>query len=758
MKLQSFRVKNFRRLQDVRVDLDEDDASIFVGANNSGKTSATHVFKRFLRPSDEPFSIFDFSAECWKAFEQIGEAPAADIPLPIISLDLWFKIAESDLHKVIKILPSLNWTDIPVGIRLEYAPKDRAELIKKFSEARAARSPIACSPDEGSATAANTERLWPRNLREYLQKRLTEEYHITYFVLDREQFDGDLKECNGYTPDVLGDTFESGASILKSLLRVDFVDAQRHLSDDDDKRSSSGISKQIADFYQRNLKKPENNINALGALMDAQEELDKHLEQVFAPTLENLNTFGYPGNINPRLVIKASLEPENILKMTQSAGLHYTLRDPGDNAPARAAPILPDQYNGLGFKNLIHIVVRILDYRERWKAQEEQRQPLHVIFIEEPEAHLHVQLQQTFIRQIWKLIEPEESQFFSQMVITTHSPHIIYEKNLKPVRYFRRIQSSDGYFYSEVLNLAHFNGSRAVTDTPSFDVQNFLMKYMKLTHCDLFFADAAILVEGNVERLLLPLMISKEAKKLKGNYLSILELGGAFAYVFENLIQFLGIPTLIITDVDSVTPQAPTPPQTDDAAEDGEDADADGGACMAHIPEAETSNITLRNWIPKLKRIAELLDADLDYKICHATADKKASICVAYQTRQPVTWGGDSEPRAGRTLEEAFAFENLEWCQQEAQKDLQLCIPKNSTRPLDDLLKRIHKRVRSSSFNKTNFALALMTKDEASWNTPQYIKEGLLWLETLLHPPRNQDSTTQDAPQSEEPVTGGITG
>ena len=66
--------------------------------------------------------------------------------------------------------------------------------------------------------------------------------------------------------------------------------------------------------------------------------------------------------------------------------------------------------------------------------------------------------------------------------------------------------------------------------------RDFLQRYMKLTHSELFFADAAILVEGAVERLLLPAMIEKCAKDLMSCSLTILEVGGAFAHCFKNLI------------------------------------------------------------------------------------------------------------------------------------------------------------------------------------------------------------------------------
>jgi predicted ATP-binding protein involved in virulence len=65
MYLQSFVVRNFRRLKHVKVDLDRS-TTVFVGANNSGKTSAMHIFQCFTK--NARFSIYDFTAECWDAF------------------------------------------------------------------------------------------------------------------------------------------------------------------------------------------------------------------------------------------------------------------------------------------------------------------------------------------------------------------------------------------------------------------------------------------------------------------------------------------------------------------------------------------------------------------------------------------------------------------------------------------------------------------------------------------------------------------
>jgi predicted ATP-dependent endonuclease of OLD family len=110
--------------------------------------------------------------------------------------------------------------------------------------------------------------------------------------------------------------------------------------------------------------------------------------------------------------------------------------------------------------------------------------------------------------------------YTSQIVVTTHSTHILYERGFRPIRYFRRSRA-EATSTSDVLNLSVFY------DSVDPDVRTFLERYLKLAHCDLFFADAAVLVEGNVERLLLPQMIASAAPRLQSTYLTILEIGGA---------------------------------------------------------------------------------------------------------------------------------------------------------------------------------------------------------------------------------------
>lgn len=739
MHLHSYRLRNFRRLKDAHIELAED-ISIFVGSNNSGKTSATQAIHSFITGGRDRFSLYDFSSSCWKVLDDAGNINLADpIPegfsLPSIDLDLWFEVAAPDLYLVIPLLPSTAWEGTKVGIRVSLTARNALNLIQNYQVAQAkGAEQVAELPPRSQYIP------WPRSMTDYLQREIRSEYELRYFILDRTRFDEHLSEIGDYIPDELGGE-PGGGAILKSLIHIDNLGAQRHLADPNPEAGgrSEDLSKRLSRFYKRNLNQRQDDHTALKALFDSEQALNVHLDGVFKPTLDRLAKLGYPGINNPRLKIMSALDPAHV--MSQDARVHYQIGDGDDSAT------LPDSYNGLGFKNLIYMVVEILDAQARW-ATMENRPPLHLIFVEEPEAHLHAQLQQVFIRNVLELlsIEGDEGSIFgSQMVITTHSPHILYERGFRPIRYFRRTKVGTEQL-TEVLNLSAFYQAQP-------DDRDFLERYLKLTHCDLFFSDAAILVEGNVERLLLPIMIRKVAKTLRSACLCILEVGGAFGHRFQSLIEFLGLTTLIITDIDSValvalaavddeeTEEFEVPVEAEEpvAAQAQDNAAQEpaawpvvpatqkkyGKACLPNEPEAATSNQTLIKWLPGKLTIEDLRAASEVDKIHELDGDAK--VRVAYQTERAVTWNGSTQILCGRTLEEDFGLENPEWSQASARKPLGLIVKGGPADP-KALARGLHERVSRRSFDKTKFALAVLTEDENAWHVPAYIRDGLVWL------------------------------
>ena len=769
MKLQAYRLQNYRRLRDVVIELD-DEISIFVGANNSGKTSAVQGLYSMLRGEAKKFELFDFSAALWAEIDAIGRLAPGDEAtakkLPSILLDLWFRVGEDDLATAMQLLPSTEWDGKCVGIRVAFEPRDAHELVRKFHElyekANNAAMMLAAKLKTGGEPAAKVGadtvevvadasgyKPWPESLTKYLTKELSREYTFRYYVLDERAFDGYQTKDIDYEPQPLGKE-PGGAAILKSLVRVDFLRAQRHLDDPDAGSSdrAESLSRRLSRFYHRNLEKRGDDHAALKALDTSEKELNFHLEEVFSDTLKRLTKLGYPGVNNPEIVIRAALDPTTV--MGQDAKVHYVI-------PGAATAQLPDSYNGLGFKNLVYMVVELLDLHEQWKAEDDKRAPLHLVFIEEPEAHLHAQIQQVFIRNVLRLLEDANDQatlFHTQLVITTHSPHILYERGFSPIRYFRRVSDQLDH-HTDVRNLSLFK-----TGAADASAREFLQRYMKLTHCDLFFSDAVILVEGNVERLLLPAMIELAAKRLRSSALTILEVGGAFAHRFQELIAFVGLTTLVITDIDSVTVKSDAEKAAAQGAdagvagasddddddlkpfelEENDEAEPDGkkkskkrgSTCHAHTEGAVTSNQTLISWIPKKRSVAELWEVTAEQKTLPLAEGSSAEVRVAYQTRVSVTVGEVTSLRCGRTLEEAFGLENADWCQAEANRGVGLKLKRAPSSP-EELAKKLHDRVVGKNFDKTRFALEVLASGPLNgWKVPAYIAEGLAWLEAKV--------------------------
>ena len=188
-------------------------------------------------------------------------------------------------------------------------------------------------------------------------------------------------------------------------------------------------------------------------------------------------------------------------------------------------------------------------------------EPLHVVLVEEPEAHLHAQVQQVFIKKGYKVLRRHaalaDSSFSTQMIVSTHSSHIAHELDFSCLRYFRREPATKK---GEIPTATVINLSQTFGDHD--ETSKFATRYLRTTHCDLFFADAAILVEGSAERMLIPHFVRAKFPKLDQSYISLLEIGGAHAHRLKPLLDTLGLLSLVVTDLDSIqgTGTAKAPP------------------------------------------------------------------------------------------------------------------------------------------------------------------------------------------------------
>jgi len=261
---------------------------------------------------------------------------------------------------------------------------------------------------------------------------------------------------------------------------------------------------------------------------------------------------------NPKLKISTLLRATDGLK--HGSSVQYQVADPSGDGTRTLK--LPEDYSGLGYQNLIAMVFMLMGFRDEWMRVEKagllegadvshEIQPLHLVLVEEPEAHLHAQVQQVFINKAYNLLRKHcdlgaGETYCTQLLVSTHSSHVAHEADFANLRYFRRrpAATKSETPTTTVANLSHIFGD-------GDDTKRFVKRYLKATHCDLFFADGVIFVEGQAERILVPHFIRHHFPELSRRYVTLLELGGSHVHSFRDLVDALGIATLIIGDLDA---------------------------------------------------------------------------------------------------------------------------------------------------------------------------------------------------------------
>ena len=508
--------------------------------------------------------------------------------------------------------------------------------------------------------------------------------------------------------------------VLDKLINVDIINAQRGFTDvNTDAVEGSGtknLSSQLRTYYDNHLNPSKNptkaDVQALVELHQAKETFNTNLESSFKNALSELEDLNYPGFGNPQ--IKLSSEINTASSLQHDSAVQYALND------GKTELSLPEKYNGLGYQNLISMIFKLISFRDKWMKkgkildpndQEVIFQPIHLVLVEEPEAHLHAQVQQVFIRKAYSVLRKnkhlgEDKTFATQLIISTHSNHVAHEIDFTALRYFRRNMSEKGSINtSTVVNLSNTFG----TDD---DTTRFAKRYLKTTHSNLFFSDAAILVEGPAERMLLPYFITHHTQ-LSSCYVSILEIGGSHAHTLRSLIEALGLITLVITDLDSVI------------------KDSNGKKTQPAVgKDYETGNSTLKGWIPAEKDLDKLLTKTYNDK-----EDKDNPIRIAYQT--PITIEEDQTQVIvyPYTFEDALVLENVSIFKSltDAKGLLKKMVKATNETSVQKSADEMYKIITDRSSKKAEFALELFYfKEPNILKTPKYIEEGLLWLEEKL--------------------------
>lgn len=279
---------------------------------------------------------------------------------------------------------------------------------------------------------------------------------------------------------------------------------------------SDGDSKQITGLVD----KLNNSISKLKEI--------KQVSQGIQSTLHN--TVGY--TFSPIIDIESSL-PSDLDKLLQKLSLTV-----GDN--------YVDNYSGdlnelsLGGANLIYLALKLLEYEKK----QDSDKVAQFLVIEEPEAHIHTHIQKTLFE--------NHSTGKTQVFLSTHSTHISSAAEISDMNILGMTENIvDVYQPSE--GLEPIECSR-------------IERYLNATRSTLLFAKGVVLVEGDAELILIPILIKRVLGiSLDELGISLISMDSAF---FEHLSKIFDENRIrkncaIITDSDISIVDLPDDPEKD---------------------------------------------------------------------------------------------------------------------------------------------------------------------------------------------------
>lgn len=687
MILKKMKVKNFRLLKNFELNF-KDELSLVIGKNNCGKTSSIIVLDKMLNSS----KLFweDINLECQK--------------------DLYKKIIGFDITKLdeVQLLETIN-----MQLFIEYNDNDSYENIQKFM--------MDLNPDNNIIVLEFISVIAAKKiieLKNIISEKNIEDFKSFSKFMSKNfaNFFETKKYSRGFDVEANKTTQDRSEEIdnkdIQKVIKVAGIRADRAVSNDDRNHVLSGLTGKYFSSYKAAKDESESVFTRLEEkLEEADKELykiyngeksegEEPIDGIFSDVIDVIKTYGGAEN-GIDIAIESSISEKNLL--SDNTNLSY--RQGGDYS-------LPETYNGLGYLNLIGILFEI-----ETNIQELFEQPadINLLYIEEPEAHTHPQLQYIFIRNIKSHIKAHRNKLLKeknkqlQILITSHSSHIVSECNFDDIIYLKKNRNT--------VIAKSFNSLKEEYGGDEQKGFKFVKQYLTMNRSELFFADKAICIEGDTERILMPMMMHKidNKEKPKANLIpllsqniSIIEVG-AHSHIFIPLFEFLGIKVLIITDIDAAT------------------KNNNGRYVKSHPQEAKyTSNASIKDFFKDTcldesnNEFEELLQKTPEDKI-------KNNIRIAYQI--PETDGGyqaSSFEDAFIALNKDFILKNKEGlCEYGALKDFS-----NDEIDNGDYYNFALNNVKK----KSAFASSLLYFDDENgeedekWAVPHYIEDGLLWI------------------------------
>lgn len=190
--------------------------------------------------------------------------------------------------------------------------------------------------------------------------------------------------------------------------------------------------------------------------------------------------------------------------------------------------------NSLGYNNLIYIATVLGDIKEQIA---DDGTPHFALLIEEPEAHLHPQLQLS----LYNFLEQANESDNSQLFITSHSPTLTSKvplKNLILLEKTKAYRLGNLFNDREAESIVEDTSKNTSLTKPDFEIRRKkLERYIDVTKSQLLFAKSGLFLEGISEELLISAFTQIEDYRLEDYRIELVNVRGTSFYPFLYLFN-----------------------------------------------------------------------------------------------------------------------------------------------------------------------------------------------------------------------------
>lgn len=713
--------------------------TLIIGKNNSGKTTVVNALKMLCRNEQPSASDFNLSYLnlLFNQYKQAFEADQATnfelLETPNFEFTLRVKVDFNDEDLITHLAPFIaiseeaNGEPISVQIMVKVALTEESAFKEEASKIFK------------TANSADKE---------------NHRFGKFYALLSKEtravQTEGALYKTAFI--DLLGDATETFA--LKKLINIKEIKANRHLKDG----VLSDVFSKIVAFQFTNdvssrssLEKSIESINNL--ISNDVGAKSTNISQVLGE-LESTNKvdMNLSGNVSYDAVMKGLIK--------------YNFMDGGD--------YIPENQFGLGYINLLNIIGEIIHFVDSYEDKSHFSR-INLLFIEEPEAFMHPQMQEFFIKRIDNAVKKaleianaaskSTKKLQCQIAITTHSSHIVNSKihssnTFNNINYLTSINKS-----TKAINLT----DEAVVSSEDSDATkklNFIKKHIKYKVSELFFSDAVIFVEGITEETLLNYYLEKHPD-LSEYYISVFNINGAHGKLYLPLAKKLSVPSLIVTDLDIKREKCEKGEKhkKDESCEacgqqpkDGETAPYVAGTAPRYLQiKSLNSRITTNSTLIDFNHTLKGKSKEVANKISNIEFFEDNNLYVVFQ-KNPI------KGQHATSLEEALILTNyqnkiindvIKSCKPKIYAEILNGGGKKSLRNFINHSYKLQKKLsdsKSTFSNELIFSLLSAENGDVLPQLPDYLKDGLHWLMTKL---KTNDMPSETVVDVEVESTGG---